>query len=899
MRSNGHRPALQAGDRIVIVGASLAGLSAAETLRGAGFTGPLTLIGEEPCLPYDRPPLSKAVLAGQVPAEHTQLPRRQTLTGVDWRLGVAATGLDLVDTQVILADGSAIAYDRLLIATGTRARSWFNEAEAHLEGVFTIRGREDAARLRTRLAAKPQRVLIIGGGFTGCEVASVCRELGLPVTLVERGTAPLVSALGGTVAGGIARLQHEHGVDLHCQVTVTSLEGDEQGRLRRAHLSDGRTLEADVAVVALGAIRNTEWLQGSGLAVTRFGVACDAGCRAIDINALVLDDVFVAGDIARFPHPLYNYQFLALEHWGNAVQQARVAAHNMVCAPAERRPHVSVPAFWSSQFGVNIKSVGVPTGADEVAITQGSPDEARCVVAYGKDGRMVAAVAFNQARWLEAYQRLIEQSAPFPPQMRGVDQPASTAPLPAAFPDPRVPTHEATVILTGYDPNEQRVQWIARQHAAGKPHTPYPCKGDHIMPQDTTILRQIFDYTNRANPYPLWARLRQTPVGFQEDGPEEKGTYVVSTYREIMTLLHDPRISSDFRNSTQTGGRTRAPNAPYTFISLDPPEHDRLRRLAMRHFGPPERPAYLEQLRPEIERIVTTLLDQLQGQRQIDLVDNFAYPLPVTVICRILGVPLEDEPQFHQWAKALVESLATPTEEQLRQREQASNALHQYMAELVERRRKQPGDDLLSRMTTDTGPEGRMADPFLVSTAVLLLIAGHETTVNLIDNGMLTLLRHPAMLERLRRAPHLIPAAVEEMLRYEPPVQLLPNRTTLDAIALAGATIPRGVVVTLALAAGNRDPERFPDPDRFDPERRDNAHLGFGSGIHSCFGAPLARMEAQIAFTELVRRLSQPRLVVDPPPYRPSPLLRGPEHLVIEVEGVRASGEPLAHAAQR
>jgi len=417
--------------------------------------------------------------------------------------------------------------------------------------------------------------------------------------------------------------------------------------------------------------------------------------------------------------------------------------------------------------------------------------------------------------------------------------------------------------------------------------------------QDTTILRQIYDYANRANPYPLWAQLRQTPVSWQADGPDEKGTYVVSTYREIEALLHDPRVSSDLRNSVQTGGRPRTPTDPNLFIALDPPAHDRLRRLAMRHFGPPERPAYLEQLRPEILRIVTTLLDRMQGQRQFDLVDGFAYPLPVTVICRILGVPREDEPKFHVWVKAIVESLATPTEAQRRQREQARSDLNQYMARLVERHRKQPGDDLLSRMATDTGPDGRMEDPYLVSTAALLLVAGHETTVNLLGNGMLILLRHPAILDRLRNKPELIPAAVEEMLRYEPPVQLLPNRTTLDEIPLAGTTIPKGVVLTLALAAGNRDPARFPDPDRFDPERRDNEHLGFGSGIHICFGAPLARMEAQIAFRELVRRLEQPRLVVDPPPYRPSPLLRGPEHLLIAVERVRESQEPAAHFALR
>src|SRR5579864_3092737 len=198
------------------------------------------------------------------------------------------------------------------------------------------------------------------------------------------------------------------------------------------------------------------------------------------------------------------------------------------------------------------------------------------------------------------------------------------------------------------------------------------------MSQDTTILRQIYDYANRANPYPLWAKLRQTPVCWQEDGPNEAGTYVVSGYREIEALLHDPRVSHDLRNSAQTGGRPRTTTDPYEFINLDPPEHDRLRRMAMRHFGPPERPEYLEQLRPEMLRIVTTLLDQLQGQRQLDLVDRFAYPLPVTVISRILGVTREDEPQFHVWAEAIVENIAGQTDAQRRRREQASNELNHY-----------------------------------------------------------------------------------------------------------------------------------------------------------------------------------------------------------------------------
>jgi 3-phenylpropionate/trans-cinnamate dioxygenase ferredoxin reductase component len=454
--------------RIVIVGASLAGLSAAETLRAEGFVGPLAIIGDEPDLPYDRPPLSKSVLTGWLRAEHTELPRWETIDGVDWRLGVAASGLDLRAKRVHLADGQNVEYDRLMIATGTRARPWPNSAEAALDGVFTLRTRTDAHRLRQRLADGPRRVLVIGGGFTGSEIASSCRELGLPVTVTERGPAPLVGVLGDVIGKRMAQLQRQHGVDLRLRTTVNALEGDERGHLRRAHLSDGDVVEAEVAVVSLGAVRNTEWLEGSGLAVGSFGVACDAGCRAFAINAIVVDDVFVAGDVARFPHPLFDYQFMALEHWGNAVEQAQVAAHNMVCLPTERRAHVAVPAFWSSQFGLNIKSVGVPTGADAVMVAQGSLEDACCVAVYGKDGRVVAAVSFDQAKWLEAYEYLIEHAAPFPVEQRGVDGPASAAPVPAGFPEPR-PLHlDATVVLTGYDPNEKCVEWIPGR-AAGAP----------------------------------------------------------------------------------------------------------------------------------------------------------------------------------------------------------------------------------------------------------------------------------------------------------------------------------------------------------------------------------------------------------------------------------------------
>ncbi|GAB1639762.1 FAD-dependent oxidoreductase [Krasilnikovia sp. MM14-A1259] len=440
--------------RIVIVGASLAGARAAGALRYEGFTGSLTVIGDEPCDPYDRPPLSKQVQEGWVSPEHTGLPRRQAIDA-DWRLGVAATGLDLAGKQVRLADETTVPFDRLLIATGVRARPWPDPAEAALQGVFVLRTREDADGLRRSLAARPGRVLVIGAGFTGSEVASVCRELDLPVTVVEAGPAPLVAALGGVIGAVAADMHRAAGVDLRTGVKVAALEGD-NGRLRRARLSDGSTLDVDVAVAALGGVRNVEWLAGSGLAAGRWGVACDAGCRAFDANGLVTDDVFVAGDIARAPQPLFGYQFLALEHWGNAVSQAEVAAHNMISSQAARWPHLAVPIFWSTQFGIEIKSVGVPSIADEVVITQGSVADRRFVAAYGRRGRLVGAVTFNQSKWLEFYQRQIERGAPFPPALHTVDQPADIRPVPAGFPAQPIPTQDATVVLTGYDPADRR-----------------------------------------------------------------------------------------------------------------------------------------------------------------------------------------------------------------------------------------------------------------------------------------------------------------------------------------------------------------------------------------------------------------------------------------------------------
>ena len=401
---------------------------------------------------------------------------------------------------------------------------------------------------------------------------------------------------------------------------------------------------------------------------------------------------------------------------------------------------------------------------------------------------------------------------------------------------------------------------------------------------DDEVFGRILDRAGRADPYPLYAELRRTPVVAREDG-----SYVVSTYREIVALLHDPRVSSDRRNLDErfAGREPPAGRAP-AFIAQDPPEHDRLRAVAMRHFGPPGSPDLVREMRPELTAIVTGLIDAIAGERRVDLVEAVAYPFPVTVICRVLGVPREDEPRFHAWSSEIVDTVSPGEDEppeRTRRRERAFEAMADYVEGLAVQRRAAPADDLLSGLLAGGG-HGGMSMPEVVSTVTLLLIAGHETTVNLIANGMLTLLRHPGVLERMRREPGLVVGVVEELLRYEPPVHFPATRVALDDIVVGDITIPRGAPIVLALAAGNRDPDHVSAPDRFDPCRENSEHLGFGGGVHYCFGAPLARLEAQTALGELTRRLVNPRLVTDPPPYRASSALRGPLRLLVDYDAV-------------
>ena len=440
-----------------------------------------------------------------------------------------------------------------------------------------------------------------------------------------------------------------------------------------------------------------------------------------------------------------------------------------------------------------------------------------------------------------------------------------------------------------YEPNpgDDQREAVLRAAAACPVRAIMPRKG--AVMATPSIFEQIIDYANRADPWPLYRELLKTPVRQEADG-----SYLISRYQDIVALLHDPRISS------------RGSGAP-GIVHQDAPEHDRMREILMHHYGPPETPGRVEGMRAYVADIVTGLIDRLGGQHQADLVDEFAYPLPVTVICHLLGVPVADEPRFRVWADTIVEHIGpvgTAADQARRQRERddAFAQMASYLGTLADAHRQTPGDDLISALVTDDRTWEGMSRAELLANASTLLLAGHETTVNLIGNGMLTLLRQPSMLERLRAEPGFAVPVVEELLRYEPPVHFLP-RLALEDIDVAGVTIPAGAMIRLVLAAGNRDPDHVRDPDRFDPDRHDleqaserqpsrGEHLGFGGGIHYCFGAPLARLEGQIALAELAQRLDNPRLLADPPPYRLNAILRGPRHLPVGYDRIRPAHKP-------
>jgi cytochrome P450 len=397
----------------------------------------------------------------------------------------------------------------------------------------------------------------------------------------------------------------------------------------------------------------------------------------------------------------------------------------------------------------------------------------------------------------------------------------------------------------------------------------------------------LLEQDSRHDPNPLYAQLRTQPVQQLENG-----AFLITGYDEILQLVHDPRISSDpMAPHRKEDAEADEPSLTAAFVMTDPPVHDRLRRQAMRHFGPPHAANYIDGLRNDIQAITDELIDGFADRNEIDIVEAFAYPLPVAMICDVLGVPPEDEPRFHVWSQAIIAPPEAIDDDDAaikrREADDATREMAAYLGELADARQGTPQGDLLSGLVNDRGPDGAMSRTEILNTSIMLLIGGHETTVNMIANGTLTLLRHPDTIDLIRDHPHTIAQVFEELIRVEPPAQVTPKYIALADVDVAGTTIPAGSPVWIAWAAANRDPRHFVDPDTFNPHRTGNDHLSFGAGIHACFGAPLARLETQIALATLFRRLVNPQLVLDPPPYRRNALLRGPSELRITFDGIR------------
>lgn len=386
------------------------------------------------------------------------------------------------------------------------------------------------------------------------------------------------------------------------------------------------------------------------------------------------------------------------------------------------------------------------------------------------------------------------------------------------------------------------------------------------------------------DPHPVYVRLREEAPAHEVTLPTGMKVWLVTRYDEGRAVLADPLLSKDFRDVGDLFQRHQPdPNQRRQFtneisqhmLNSDQPDHTRLRRLVGKAFTSRR----IEQLRPRIEEISDELLDGLAGRTEFDLVDDFAFPLPLTVICELLGIPQADRDNFRAWSNTLV---STSGREEI---QQAAIAMTAYLVTLMAEKRTSPADDMLTALLDSRDDKDTLSEGELLSMVFLLLVAGHETTVNLIGNGMLALLVNPDQLAALRADSALLPGAVEEFLRFESPVNMTTLRYTTAPVRVGDVTVPADEFVLVALSSANRDPERFDDPDRLDVTRPAGGHLAFGHGIHYCLGAPLARLEGEIAFERLLHRFPDLRLAVDPGQlrWRPSTLIRGVENLPVTV----------------
>ena len=398
----------------------------------------------------------------------------------------------------------------------------------------------------------------------------------------------------------------------------------------------------------------------------------------------------------------------------------------------------------------------------------------------------------------------------------------------------------------------------------------------------------VFPYEDpafAADPFPFYKTLRGRGPVRRVVTARGVEAWLIARYDDGLAALSDPRLSSDFRDATDTRLLDQLPSTEQesflrSMIRVGPPDHTRLRRLVSKAFTARR----VAGLRHRVQEITNRLLDAVTPAGRADLIDDFALPLPVTVICELLGVPGEDREAFQEWTDiVLTQRPGSPDRAQL---DHAWRRMWSYLERRVAAKRAQPGDDLLSALITARDQERRLDEDELVAMAFLLLVAGYVTTVNLIGSGIAALLAHPDQLKLLRDDPDLLPGAVEEFLRYDGPVNPGIIRFPTEDVEIGGVTIPRGATILIATAIADRDPAQFPDPDRLDVTRSENAHLAFGHGIHYCLGAPLARLEGEVAIGTVLRRLPNLALAV---PHEELEWqiasLRGPKHLPVTFTG--------------
>jgi pimeloyl-[acyl-carrier protein] synthase len=393
-------------------------------------------------------------------------------------------------------------------------------------------------------------------------------------------------------------------------------------------------------------------------------------------------------------------------------------------------------------------------------------------------------------------------------------------------------------------------------------------EGNHPMEQSSSV----FDPRSpafRADPYSSYDALRAVAPVYYWDAWD---IWFIARYDDCNTLLRDARLGrGDMGFEIPAEQRALFEMQGHWMLLKNPPDHTRLRGLVHKAFTP----RIVEQMRDRIQAITDGLLDRVASGRHADLIADLAYPLPVTVIAELLGIPAHDHDQFHTWSDDLARSLdLTDDPEVYNRASRSAEALTEYLRETIARRRRKPQNDLLSALIAAEEGGGRLTEDELYATCALLLVAGHETTVNLIGNGMLALLRHPDQLRQLRAEPRLIKSAIEELLRYDSPVQLT-GRVALADLDIRGQMIRAGQQVVFLLGSANHDPARFADPPSLDIRRDPNPHLAFGSGIHYCLGAPLARLESQIAIGGLLRRMPNLILATEAVMYRDNLTLRG------------------------